>query len=134
MSEENVERTRKAVEAINRGDAEAAFEWTHPDIEWQTLDVFPDAGIYRGPDEVRDFFQTWQETFRGFRLLLDECVPVGDDCVLAALQVGGKGAGSGVEVESPVFFQVLEFRDGQVIRARMFQTRDEALEAAGLSD
>jgi ketosteroid isomerase-like protein len=134
MSQENVERTLEAVEAINRGEIAAAFELAHPDIEWQTLDVFPDAGIYRGPDEVRGFFQTWQETFRGFRLQLEECVPVGDDGVLAALRVGGEGTESGVEVESPLFFQMLEFRDGQLIRARMFQTRNEALEAAGLSE
>jgi hypothetical protein len=35
-------------------------------------------------------------------------------------------------VESPPFFQVLEYRDGLLIRARMFQTESEALEAAGL--
>jgi ketosteroid isomerase-like protein len=134
MSNENVERTREAVEAINRGDIEAAFERTHPDIEWQTLDLFPDAGTYRGTDEVLGFFRTWQEIFRGFHLHLEECVPVDDDQVLAALRVGGEGAESGVEVESPVFFQVLEFRDGRMIRARMFQTRSEALEAAGRSE
>jgi ketosteroid isomerase-like protein len=134
MSQENVERTREAVEAINRGDVEAALERTHPDIEWQTLDEFPEAGTYRGTDEVVGFFRTWQQTFRGFHLDLEECGPVDDDQVLAALRVGGEGAESGVEVESPVFFQLLEFRDGQLFRARMFQTRNQALEAAGLRE
>ena len=129
-----MERTRQAVEAINRGDIEAAFEQAHPDIEWQTLNLFPDAGTYRGPNEVLGFFRTWQETFRGFHLHLEECVPVDDDKVLAALRVGGEGAESGAEVESPVFFQVFEFRDRRLIRARMFQTRSEAVEAAGLSE
>jgi ketosteroid isomerase-like protein len=134
MSEENVKRVRDTVEAMNRGEVEAAFALAHPDVEWQTLDIFPDARTYRGPDEVRGFFQTWQETFRGFRMHLEECVAVGDDLVLAAIRVGGEGTESGVEVESPTFFQLLEFRDDQLIRSRMFATRGEALEAAGLSE
>jgi ketosteroid isomerase-like protein len=134
MSQENVDRTREAVEALNRGDVEAALDGAHPEIEWETLDTFPDAGTYRGPDEVRGFFASWQSTFRGFRLHLEECVPVGDDQVLAAIRAGGEGAESGAEVESPLFFQLLEFRDDLLFRSRMFRTRGEALEAAGLRE
>jgi len=50
------------------------------------------------------------------------------------LRVSGEGAGSGVEVESPPFFQLIEFRDGLLIRARMFQGESEALEAAELRE
>jgi ketosteroid isomerase-like protein len=134
MSQENVERVRKAVEAMNRGDVEAALDWAHPDIEWQTLDAFPDAGTYRGPEGVRAFFQTWLDTFRGFRLHLEKCVAVDEHRVIARLRVSGEGAGSGVEVESPPFFQLIEFRDGLLIRARMFQTESEAHEAAGFQE
>ena len=134
MSHENVERTRQAVEAINRGDVEGARNLGHPDIEWQTLDVFPEAGTYHGPGEVLKFFQTWRDSFRGFRLHLEDCVPIGDDRVLATMRVSGEGAGSGVEVESPAFFQVLEFREGLLIRARMFGTKREAVEAGGLRE
>jgi ketosteroid isomerase-like protein len=134
MSQENVESVREAVEAINRGDFAAALDRAHPNVEWQTLDAFPDAGTYRGPEGVRAFFQTWLDTFRGFRLHLEKCVLVDEDRVLATLRVSGEGAGSGVEVESPAFFQVLEFRDGQLTRARMFETEEEAREAAGLRE
>jgi hypothetical protein len=40
----------------------------------------------------------------------------------------------GVEMESPKFFQLLEFRSDQLIRGRMFGTKREALEAAGLNE
>jgi ketosteroid isomerase-like protein len=132
MSQENVERIRESVEAFNRGDLDAAFDRIHPDAEWQTLDSFPDVGTYRGPEGIRAFFQTWSEAFRGFQVHLEECAPVDEHRVIAALRVSGEGAESGAGVESPAFFQLLEFRDGQLIRARMFQTRSEALEAAGL--
>jgi ketosteroid isomerase-like protein len=134
MSQENVERVREGVEAINRGDFEAALDRVHPDIEWQTLDAFPDAGTYHGPEGVRSFFQTWLDTFKGFRLHLEKCEAVDNNRVLARFRVSGEGVESGVEVESPPFFQLLEYRDGLMIRTRMFQTETEALEAAGLRE
>jgi ketosteroid isomerase-like protein len=134
MSQENVEIVREAIEAFNRGDFEAALKRMHRDIEWQTLDAFPDAETYRGREEVREFWQTWRDTFRGFRLHLEECVPVGEHYVLATFRVSGEGAGSGVGVESPAVFQLGEMRDGQVIRVGMFSNENDALEAAGLSE
>jgi ketosteroid isomerase-like protein len=134
MSEENVQRVRQAVENINRGDLEAAFARAHPDLEWQTLDVFPDAETYHGPEGAREFFQTWRETFRGLRMHLEDCVPLDEHRVIAALRVSGRGTESGVEVQSPTFFSLLEFRDDQLIGGQMFATKSEALEAAGLGE
>jgi ketosteroid isomerase-like protein len=129
MSQENVEVVREAFQAFNRGDLDAALKRMHPDIEWETLDAFPDAGKYRGREEVRKFWETWRKTFRGFRLHLEKCVPVGDHYVLATFRVTGEGAGSGVRVESPAVFQLGEIRDGQAIWVGMFPTESEALEA-----
>ena len=134
MSRENVELIRASIEAFNRNDPDAAVEAMHPEVVWDTLDLMPDAGTYRGREGVRSFWQMWHETFRGFQLHLEECVPLGEDQVIATLRVSGEGAGSGAEVESPAFFQVLETRDRQVVRARMFVTEEEALEAAGQSE
>jgi ketosteroid isomerase-like protein len=134
MSEENVDLIRASIEAFNRNDPEAALAALHPEVEWQTLDLMPDAGVYRGHEGVRGFFQMWGDTFQGFQLHLEACVPLDQDQVMATLRVSGEGAGSGAGVESPAFFQVLEIHDGQIVHARMFQTEDEALEAAGLSE
>jgi ketosteroid isomerase-like protein len=134
MSEENVETVREAVEAFNRGDFDAALERMHPDIEWETPDSFPDAATYRGREAVREFWQTWRDTFRGFRVHLEECAPVAEDYVLATFLVSGEGTGSGVGVESPAIFQLGEVRGGQVIWVGMFLTESDALEAAGLRE
>ena len=131
---ENVEIVREAFEAFNRGDVDAALQRMHSEIEWQTIDTFPDAGTYRGRDAVREFWKTWRDSFRGFTLNLEECVPVGDRHVLATFRVSGEGAGSGVGVESPPVFQLGEISDGQVIWVGMFMAESEALEAAGLSE
>jgi hypothetical protein len=65
---------------------------------------------------------------------LEKCEALDEHRVIAMVRVSGEGAGSGVEVASPPFFQLFELRDGLLIRARMFQTESEALEAAGLSE
>ena len=133
LSQENVEVVRQAFAAFNR-DLDAALEWMHPDIEWNTHEAFPDAGTYRGREEVRKFWRTWEDAFQGFRLHLEQCVPVGERHVLATFRVSGQGAGSGVGVGSPAVFQVGEVRDGQVIWVGMFAGESEALEAAALRE
>ena len=134
MSQENVELIRATIGAFNRNDLDAAVEAMHPEIEWQTLDVMPDRGTYRGHAGVRSFWQMWVDTFQGLQLHLEACVPLGEDQVIATLRVSGEGTGSGAGVESPAFFQVLEIRDGQIVWARMFEEKEEALEAAGLEE
>jgi ketosteroid isomerase-like protein len=134
MSQENVEAVRKTVDAFNRGDFDAALEPAHPDVEWVTLDSFPDAGTHRGPEGLRQFFATWMDMFQGFRLHLEDCVALDQDLVLATVRVSGEGTESGVQVESPIFFQLVHFRDGLAIRVQMFHTKSEALEAAGVGD
>jgi ketosteroid isomerase-like protein len=101
MSHENVERVHEAVEAINRGDFDAALDAAHPDLEWRTLDAFPDAGTYRGPEGVREFFQAWLDSFRGFRLHLEKCVPVDEHRVLAICASAGRGPKAGLRWSLP---------------------------------
>ena len=131
--EEKVERVVRAIDAINSRDIDTAVKLLDPDVEWTTLDAFPDAGTYRGPEAVLGFFQAWIDMFEGFRMHLENCGAIDEHLVLARLRVSGEVAGSGVVVESPQFFQLLDFRDGLVIRARMFRTETEALQVAGIS-
>ena len=56
MSEENLEITRRAYEAFNRRDFEALVAIWDPNIEWHQFTQFPDRGVYRGVEEVRDRF------------------------------------------------------------------------------
>jgi ketosteroid isomerase-like protein len=133
MSQANVDRVRRGIEAFNRGDVSTALEGMHPEVVWRTLDQLPDAGTYRGHEGVRNFWQTWRETFRGFQLLIDDYEAVGDRHVLASFRVSGEGTESGARVESPPFFQLFEIRDEQLVSASMFTSRAEALGAAGLS-
>ena len=134
MSQDNVEVVREAFEAFNRGDFDAALERMHPAIEWQALDAFPDAGTYRGRDEVRHFWRALAGHLSWFSLALGGVRTSRRAPRPRHLPSRGEGAGSGAGVESPTVFQLGEIRDGQVTWVGMFSTESEALEAAGLSE
>ena len=131
--EENERRFREGLEAYSRGDYETALVGFHPDIEWSVeTDLVPDAGVYRGHDGVRRFWAEWAEVIEGMTLEVDECQAIDDELVLAITRAAGTGAGSGASVASGRFAQLAQFRDGEVVRVRLFGTVRHAREAAGL--
>lgn len=131
MSNEDLERIRIGYEAFNRGDFDNALAGMDPEIEWHVLDLLPETETYRGPAAVREFWETWSESFEDFHVEPEEMIDAGDK-VVVVIRVRGRGRGSGAEVETPSFSQVWTLRDGRPIRVEMFQSRDAALEAAGL--
>jgi ketosteroid isomerase-like protein len=117
--------------AINRGDWPAALKDAAPGFE---LDLSRANGPYRGVYSAREagavfseFGQDWQS------LWIDEGTEFaesGDDLVgTSTLHVEGR---DGIHVTSTVTW-VWTIRDGKLARATMYQDRDEALAAAGLS-
>ena len=126
---------RRGMEAYSRGDYDAAVDGFDPAIEWSVdPSVAPDATTYHGHEGVRQFWATWADAIRGMELEIEDCRCVGPDRVLAITRAHGMGAGSGAPVESGRFAQIADFRDGRVIRVRLFGNVAAALEAVGLSE
>ena len=48
------------VRGINSRDFDAALEALDPDVHWHQIMEFPDRGVYRGRNEVRDRFWNHQ--------------------------------------------------------------------------
>jgi ketosteroid isomerase-like protein len=131
--EQNERRFREGMEAYSRGDYDTALVGFHPDIEWSAeTDLVPDAAIYRGHEGVRRFWAEWAEVIEGMTLEIEECNAIDDDWVLAVTRSSGRGVGSGVAVESGSFAQLAQFRDGQVVRVRLFGDVRHARAAAGI--
>jgi ketosteroid isomerase-like protein len=65
MSRENVEIVRRGFSAGNRGDLDGALDEWAPDAvwDWSNGRAF-DAGVYRGRDEIRAF---WESALRHSR-------------------------------------------------------------------
>jgi ketosteroid isomerase-like protein len=132
MSQENVELVRRVYEAFNRGDLDAAVADIAPDAEYVSTGTIPGfAGTYQGPEELRRFLSWLWEEFDEPHIEVHEIIEAGDQ-VLVSLTNRGRGKQSGADVSWRVW-QIGTVRDGKVVRAQGFTSRDEAGEAAGLS-
>ena len=84
--------------------------------------------------EAREWRELLLEVFVEARLEIEEIATLSDDRVLMAdTRQIGRGRGSGLPVEQPSW-AVFWLADGLIARRQVFWTRDEALEAAGLSE
>jgi ketosteroid isomerase-like protein len=135
MSEENVELAREAIDALNRGDLDAWLAFLSPDVVWEALPGVPGIGeLYRGRAEVRGWIEELWEVAEGVvHTEIEQITDLGEDRVFLALVLTARGRGSGVPFEMPTW-SVIRYREGLVTRRQVFWTRDDALEAAGLSE
>ena len=134
MSQENVEIVRQAVEAFNREDADEFVALAGPNVEWE--DAIFWSGVtrtYRGRQELREWFNQVLEPWESLHVEVEEITEAANDGVFYCLFLTGRGKGSGVDTELRVW-AVNWFADGKVSRRRVFRERDEALEAAGLTE
>ena len=134
MSQENVEVVRDAVVAYNRGDLETLLAYCADDIDYRAVEgALDDRGPMHGKDAVRAYFQDWLDTFDDLKAEPLELIDAADEQVVAVLRFGGRAKLSGVEADL-TFAVVYTLRDGKVARGREYWTKEQALEAAGLSE
>jgi ketosteroid isomerase-like protein len=125
---------RHAMEAYSRRDYDAAVVDFDPAIEWSVdLTLAPDATTYHGHEGVKQFWRAWEDAISEMELEIEECRSIGPDRVFAVTRAHGKGAGSGAPVTSARFAQIADFRDGRVVRVRLYGGVAAAMKAAGLS-
>ena len=86
-----------------------------------------------GKDAVRAWLQDWIDMFDGFWMELVELIDAGGVTVFTAERYGGRARLSGVETDS-TNWTVFTIRDGKIARGHEYPTREQALEAAGLSE
>jgi len=133
MSQENAELVREAVDAYNRRDLTAMLEHWAPDavVDWSNSDG-PEAGVYRSRREIRAFMDRFLETWDEVRIeLIGEPVEVEDGPLIAENVTHLRGR-DGIEVHARSAF-LITIRDGKQTSLTLYQTKQEALEAAGLT-
>jgi ketosteroid isomerase-like protein len=131
MSQENVKIVRAAVDALNRGDIDAALKDATPDFEWdfsRSIGIQP--GVYR-LDQMRKFWGEVDGAWESSRFEVKEFIEAGD-LVMTPVTNYLRGR-DGVEVQASGAW-VWMFRDGKCARITFYQERQEALEAAGLRE
>jgi ketosteroid isomerase-like protein len=132
MSQENVERLRRWVEAFNRRDFETIATLDHPAIEWRTSAEDPDASTHRGQEAVQGYLDGYIESFPNLEIEVTECFAVGDDRVVAVNRFVGQSA-AGVPMDW-LLTTVSTVEHEKFTRVEEYFNRAEALEAVGLSE
>jgi ketosteroid isomerase-like protein len=133
MSEENLELVRRYLAAYDSGGLDVSAEFWHPEIEWRAVEGYiDDVGVIRGPDGMRQYYRQWEETFDAGRTEIEELIEAGDQ-VVALLRGVGRMKESDAEIDIR-YAVVISVRDGKIAGGREYSTRQEALEAAGLSE
>jgi ketosteroid isomerase-like protein len=133
VSQESVELVRRSTAAYNRRDLDGMLETWAQDavLDWSNARSF-DAGVYRGHGEIRafteEFFASWDEV----RVEITYGpVEVEDGLVIAENVTYVRGR-NGIEVQARSAW-LITIRGGEQTSLTLYQTRQEALEAAGLS-
>jgi ketosteroid isomerase-like protein len=133
MSEENVEIVREFTQLFEKGDRDKWRDYFDPDVVWDTsASDWPTAGVVRGHAGVEGFFRDWLGTWRDFEIENHQYLDAGDSVVVFFRQ-RGTGRESGIQIDRE-FFAIYDLKDSKVVRYRMYDSREEAVEAAGLSE
>ena len=136
MSQENVELVREAMDAYNLGDEDGWSRFMDPGLETVPVPEFPEPGSLIGPDAAWDFYKRFGETMAASKLYESsgfetaELIDAGDR-VVACQRTPLHGRRGEVVVE---LWGVHTFDQGRWVRTQWLWSRDEALEAAGLSE
>ena len=137
MSQENVEITRHAFDQWQDGggtfDA-IPVEIYAEDVEWD-LSAYPLVDVPSrgsGRDNLFKAFARYFAGWKNYQPEVKELIGAGED-VIAVLHEAASIADSDVALERDVF-HVWTLRTGLVVKWRVFETREQALESVGLSE
>jgi ketosteroid isomerase-like protein len=135
MSEENVELVLEYLRLAEGDDVdvEGIATLMHPEITSTAVRGWPEQGPFVGRDavlaETKRLNESWGESrFTDIDVVADE-----GDWVVVAFQWHVRGAGSGIATHFDVAVAV-RVKEGRVIEWHSRWSRDEALEAAVLSE
>ena len=132
MSQENVEATKRAVAALNRGDFEGVGEFYAADAVLQDRQNAPDQPVtVEGVEAIRQNLNLWAAAFDKLRVDVEEYID-GPNAVICAAHWQGQGKTSGISIDVHQF-DIYEFREGRSSeRSSASDPRTRPLEAAGL--
>ena len=132
MSQANAELIREAFAAFARGDLAATQALFHPEAELRSTIGRLEGEVYRGENLIEDWVAESSEVWEDFRLELEGVSGEGDAFVAEVRNIG-RARGSGIPLDDRRYVAFV-LKDGRIWRAQTCPTRDEALEAAGLSE
>jgi len=126
---DSLELIRPVIDAFNRADVEGLLQRTSQEFEFDFSNSRgPLNGVYRGRTEAREFLTSFLEPWAALETEEKEFSDLGDGRVLTVTEIRTRGQGSGAEVKA-TGAMVWTINNGEIVAAKMFQSKAEALEA-----
>jgi ketosteroid isomerase-like protein len=139
VSRENLETVRQifdgfpALQArLRAGDFPFGAPFSE-DIEWDASEMaLPDLGdgMVRGREAVRRFWMTWLAAWEDVSFEY-ELRAAGDDVVVVLIDQSMRNTQLALQIQ---YAQVWTFREGEIVRSKLYRDCDEALRVAGLAE
>jgi ketosteroid isomerase-like protein len=134
MAQENIEALRAQVEALNRGDLDAWLEGFDREVEFREPPEWPGGEEGTGREAALATMLRAMEDAEDLNIEIERIEELDrPDRLFLTTHVTARGKGSGIPVDFNRY-DVITMRDGKILRAEIYLNRDQALEAAGLSE
>ena len=133
MSQENVEIAWESFRRFNPNDMDDWAALWHAESCATAAEGWPEQGPFVGRDAIVRQFERIYADWSEYQFEEIEVVADSDDWVVATWTLRTRGAASGVETQVGLA-TALRVQDGRIIEGHFRWTRDEALQAAGLSE
>jgi len=117
----------------NGTEPEAAFALVDPYFEMTETPALPGAATTSGLDELARYFAGWRRNWSEWAWLEEELLDIPPDKVLVMARLKLKGLRSGIWVEH-LWAYLFTVRDGKLVRQDGFNSKADALEAAGAGE
>jgi ketosteroid isomerase-like protein len=136
MAQENVEIVRAAFAAWNAHRYQAVFALFHPELVYHPRADEPDPSPHVGRDAYERLIYGFVDSFSEATTEVLELIDAGDHVIASTVLhvvLHEQGSASGARVSDTYVF-VYKLRDGLVVEGWEYRTKQEALEAVGLSE
>src|SRR4051812_5040131 len=129
MANDRIQLVQAVLDGLSRGDLDAAFRDLAPDAELDMSRALGLArGVYKGA-EIREVVAEFNSGWASIEYGADEFIEAGDDILFPFTnRLHGR---DGIELQARGAW-LMTVRDGLIVRACLYQERDEALAAMGL--
>ena len=130
----NAARVRQFAQAYNDEEWEELAALCSPDVVfWTFLEGRAEPDALRGAEGIQRWRESEDEVLETRRLEVNEVTELGSGRVLVSASVTGRFRGSGVDLSSEAAWLFHLRDDGAIASFRSFQSRADALAAAGSS-
>jgi ketosteroid isomerase-like protein len=130
--DDDVETIARTFRLLDSRTYEQALEFVDEDFEMVTTpDVASEPDVYRGPEGVRRWWESFLDVMEWVRLEVREIHPVGDGRAILEFEIQTRGRASGIETEQRAV-ALASARHGKLYRLRFFTELGSARAAAGL--